>query len=53
MTMDDLLALLRDTYRMSEFIGLFGYSFNDDGDWDWHDVSCAMADKIEEALRER
>lgn len=32
---------------MHAFAELFGFDWEDESDWDWNDVACAMADAID------
>ena len=47
MTSIDLSKRLREVHGLHEFAELFGFSWEDESDWDWHDVACAMADAID------
>ena len=43
----DLSKRLREVHGLHAFAELFGFSWEDGSDWDWHDVACAMADAID------
>lgn len=43
----DLASRLRKVTGLRSFAELFGFSWEDGSDWDWHDVACAMADEID------
>ena len=43
----DLSKRLREVHGLHSFAELFGFSWEDESDWDWHDVACAMADTID------
>ena len=45
----ELLEGLRNVGNLHEFAELFGFDWDDDSDWTWHDVSVKMADDIEQA----
>ena len=47
MTSTDLSKRLREVTGLRSFAELFGFSWGDESDWDWHDVACAMADAID------
>lgn len=47
MTSTDLSKRLREVHGLHAFAELFGFSWEDESDWDWHDVACAMADAID------
>lgn len=38
---------LREVHGLGAFSLLFGYDLEGDTDWTWHDVACAMADRID------
>ena len=40
---------LREVHGLRAFAELFGFSWEDDSDWTWHDVACAMADAVDAA----
>lgn len=46
-TRTDLASRLRKVTGLRSFAELFGFSWTDGSDWDWHDVACAMADAID------
>ena len=46
-TRTDLANRLREVHGLHAFAELFGFSWEDESDWDWHDVACAMADAID------
>ena len=41
---------LREVYGLHAFAELFGFDWDGDTDWTWHDVACAMADRIDAEL---
>lgn len=43
----DLSKRLREVHGLHAFAELFGFSWEDESDWSWHDVACAMADAID------
>jgi hypothetical protein len=43
----DLASRLRKVTGLRSFAELFGFSWEDESDWSWHDVACAMADAID------
>lgn len=45
----DLSKRLREVNGLHEFAKLFGFSWDDESDWTWHDVACAMADAVDAA----
>lgn len=45
----DLAKRLREVTGLHSFAELFGFSWEDDSDWTWHDVACAMADAVDAA----
>lgn len=46
----ELLEGLRNVGNLHEFAELFGFNWNDDSDWTWHDVAVKMADDFEQAI---
>ena len=45
----DLSKRLREVTGLHTFAELFGFSWEDGSDWNWHDVACAMADAVDAA----
>ena len=46
----ELLDGLRSVGNLHEFAELFGFNWEDDSDWTWHDVAVKMADELEQAI---
>ena len=46
----ELLDGLRHVGGLHEFAELFGFDWDDDSDWTWHDVAVKMADDFEQAI---
>jgi hypothetical protein len=42
-----LARQLREVHGLDAFVELFGYSWEDNSIWTWHDVACAMADAVD------
>lgn len=51
--MSSLSKRLREVTGLHAFAELFGFSWTDGSDWEWHDVACAMADAIDAMVGER
>lgn len=52
MTVSEKLRLVQGLHSHAE---MFGFNWNDDSDWTWHDVACKIADEVDaenEKLRE-
>ena len=45
--LDILTDKLRNVKGLHEFAELFGFNWDDESDWTWHDVAVAMADRID------
>ena len=43
----DLARRLREVTGLHAFSELFGFNWEDESDWTWHDVACAMADAVD------
>ncbi|MBQ3339786.1 MAG: hypothetical protein IJG82_09405 [Atopobiaceae bacterium] len=41
---------LREIHGLTAFAELFGFDWDGDSDWTWHDVAVAMADRVDEEL---
>lgn len=50
MTSTDLSKRLREVHGLHAFAELFGFDWEDESDWDWHDVACAMADEVDATM---
>lgn len=44
MTVSEKLRLVQGLYSHAE---MFGFNWDDDSDWTWHDVACKIADEID------
>ena len=44
MTVSEKLRLVQGLHSHAE---MFGFNWNDDSDWTWHDVACKIADEID------
>lgn len=44
MTVSEKLRLVQGLHSHAE---MFGFDWNDDSDWTWHDVACKIADEID------
>lgn len=53
MTVSEKLRLVQGLHSHAE---MFGFNWNDESDWTWHDVACKIADEIDtenDKLREQ
>lgn len=44
MNVSEKLRLVQGLHSHAE---MFGFNWNDDSDWTWHDVACKIADEID------